>query len=163
MRSVPPNSKTVPAALAGIAVAAVVAVIGASAQDALATGRYPDLQLLISVPVLWLFAFGVFLMGFIILGVPSWIAAHLLGWTRWHDAVLIGALLASISEFLFTFPSGNASGSSGGVDLIVNGYLTQAGWLNAVGIAAIMAGAGAAAGFVIWWWVYRSDIARSLT
>jgi hypothetical protein len=58
--SVPPNSKTVPAALVGIAVAATIAVIGATAKDLLITGRLPDLQLLVSSPFLLLFAFWVF-------------------------------------------------------------------------------------------------------
>jgi len=154
--SVPPNSKTVPAALVGIAVAAIVAVIGATAKDLLTTGRLPDLQLLVSSPFLLLFAFGVFLTGFVVVGVPAWLAAHLLGRTHWYDAALIGSVLASASAFWFTFPSGNTSGSAGGVDLVVNGHFTRAGWLDALELAGIMASAGGAAGLTIWWFVYRS-------
>jgi hypothetical protein len=153
--SAPPNSRTVPAALAGITVAATIAVIGATAKDLLTTGRVPDLQLLESSPFLLLFAFGVFLTGFVAVGVPAWLAAHLLGRTRWYDAALIGAVLASVSAFWFTFPSGNATGSAGGVDLVVNGHFTRAGWFDAVELAGIMASAGAAAGLTIWWLVYR--------
>lgn len=156
MKSIPPNSRTVPAVLVGISAAAAVAVIGASVQDLLATGTIPDLRLLFFSPFLWLFAFGVFLMGFVMPGVPTWVAAHFLGRTHWYDGVIIGAFLASISEFLFTYPSRNSSGSAGGIDLVVNGHFTHAGWLNALELAGIMACAGAAAGLTIWRRVYGS-------
>jgi hypothetical protein len=97
----------------------------------------------------------VFLIGFIFLGVPAWFVAHYFDRRHWYDAVLIGAVLTSAVEFLWAFPSPHSSFGGGGVDLVVDGRYTVAGWFNAIKIAAAIGFGGAASGLTIWWLAYR--------
>lgn len=157
MKAKLPNSVVVPAALAGVAVAAVVAVLGATLQDYLTAGNIPDLHWLVFFIPLWIFACIVFLLGFLFLGIPAWFAAHYFHRTHWYDGAVIGAVLAAVSVFLFTLPTGTASASVGGFDLVVNGHFTPKGWMNALELTGIMAAAGATGGMVIWRMAYRNQ------
>ena len=147
-----PNSVVVPAALAGVAVAATVVTLEFGVL--FFSEPEPSSQLWI-LPAFWIGALTVFLMGFIIVGIPAWIVADYLGRRHWYDAVLIGALLTGAAEFLWAFSGIQSSSSVGGVDLIVDGRYTAPGWIYVFKMAAAIGVGGAAAGLTIWWMAYR--------
>jgi hypothetical protein len=101
-------------------------------------------------------SFWYFLVGLFVVGAPAWYLAHRLGRTRWFDAMAVGtALMFLVTMFVTTGPSDGGSLRARGVDLMVDGHLTEQGRIDALETSICMAAIGAIVGFVIWWIAYR--------
>lgn len=146
-----PNRQVVPAALAGVAAGALTVTVALGMPDILRG----DWGVLFMLTIVWVSVAAVFLMGFIVLGIPAWMLAHRLGRHGWGDGALIGAVLAGLAYFLFALPSAHSDYRGGGADLVIDGHYTIAGWISAVRGSAIMAIGGAISGLTIWYFVYR--------
>jgi len=150
----PSIERAVLATLAGVAVGATVLVLEFVAPTFFDSysGVLSRLQMLAGG---WIIAFVVLSVGFVIVGLPVWVAAHHFQRRHWYDAVIVGGLLAGIGEFLFSLPAANSSYSAGGADLVLNGHYTAQGLSGALQTAVMMAVAGAFTGLTIWRIAYR--------
>ncbi len=148
----------IPAAIAAVGVGATVVALEFAAIAFVPPEGHPPAWTLVAA---WAGACIVFMLGFLVLGIPAWLLAHYFKRRHWYDALLIGAILTGGTYFLWALPSSGFSYSGGGVDYVIDGHYTRAGLINAIGIAAEISIAGAAAGLTIWWIAYRPRKKRS--
>ena len=146
--------RTLLAAILGIAAGATVAALEFVVLSIVDRSIQNDLATVILV---WAVAFATIAIGFVCLGIPAWLVAHLLHRRHWYDALLIGALLAGGLEFYFQLPAAHSNFTVGNVFLAVGGRFTHAGLMNALGATAMAALMGAAAGLTIWRVAYRGN------
>jgi hypothetical protein len=111
-----------------------------------------------------IFASVFFLIGLLTLGVPAWVALHVLGRRHWYDALMLGALLAfaatfaiSYAPYIFHGPGSDYSAWDGGKPTVVHYHLTAQGWRFLIEGAVGEAIAGAFAGLAVWRIAYRKQ------
>jgi hypothetical protein len=141
------------AVLAGAATGAILTTLSSVVPVALTPEPYGGLEKALGIGIATLVAaFCVWALGILSLGVPIWLWAHGRGLRSAWAAITVGAVLPFIATTVLGAASlsGFTSLSSGGIDEVVNGHLTLAGWGSVVGQALLLALAGALIAMVIW-------------
>jgi hypothetical protein len=92
-------------------------------------------RILVSTLIISIASFAYFLIGLVLVGVPTWYLAHRLDRTGWSEAMIVGAILMFVVVMLLN--AGPTDGLS----------LEASAWMSAV---------GAVVGLVVWWIAYRS-------
>jgi hypothetical protein len=121
--------------------------------------RYADLYFLLLELA---FAWCVFAAGLCVFGIPCWWVCHRMGWRSAGAALLLGFLLAFLVAFaintvpivLFNSLGTSSFGDSGG-DTVLNGRLTNYGWVSSVRGSIAVAWMGGLTALVIWRVAYR--------
>ncbi|MEO1662986.1 MAG: hypothetical protein AAFR51_18540 [Pseudomonadota bacterium] len=103
----------------------------------------------------WFLCLGIF-------GGPVWIFLHLSGGRYWWIAALTGfvvpfCVLIIQGTGFFTGRSGSTTLRRGGVDIVIDGHLTQAGWIDAIQTSVVFGALGGIVATVIWRIAYRKN------
>jgi len=108
-------------------------------------------------PYIWIRTRGFFILslifsaGFVLLlGVPSYFLLRRFGKIHLWSTLLAGFILGAVPMAIFTWPSRLTSASVNGVQTVIDGIPTMAGWLQFTGSVTFIGGCGIAGAFAFW-------------
>ena len=110
-------------------------------------------------PYIWVRTKGFFFVvlaisaGFVVvLGLPAYFLLKQIKRVTWCSTVVSGFLIGATPVAIFLWPYGSpgSSASSNGVDTMINGVPTLAGWLDYLQAVIFFGGFGLASAFVFW-------------
>ena len=122
-----------------------VAFVLAAMASALAMMAFvPWIILLVVVFFCYALVYGV------VLGLPLFLIVRAAGGVNAITSTIGGMVVGALAIVLVSWPSYKSGYSYNGIDLIINGRFTRAGWIDLAGTTLWMAAAGALGGFVFW-------------
>lgn len=88
----------------------------------------------------------------VVLGTPTYFVMRRLNAIRWWSKIIAGFVLGAVPMAIFSWPLqySGASAMSDGVETLVNGVPTSAGWLQYLLSVACFGGLGAVSAFAFW-------------
>jgi hypothetical protein len=123
---------------------------------------FPMKQILSGAGLIAVIGSFIWLFGLVFIGGPVWMLLHGVTQRSPVTAVLVGGILSFGTVFanrtgLFTGNSDLRSYSTGGRDIVIEGKLTNAGWINALELSVMVGIIGVIVAFTLWRVSYRRN------